>query len=179
MRGSCFLAPVLAVMLSSCGQSDSTSTDSTSISYKERQAILDLISEYSYTYDEDRIDDFVELFTDDAKTYIYLAGSDTPLTETSSNAERRLVIQEFRSGPINEAGMPRHFQTNTVLTRVSSNRISGRTMVMGTQQPYDGTLARILFTAVYEDEFVFSKGEWRFALRRGLLDAPSLPSATN
>lgn len=179
MRSNCFLVAVLPVMLASCGQSGSTPSDSTFISYEERQAILDLISEYSYTYDENRIDDFVELFADDAKTYIYLAGSDAPLTETSSNAERRVAIQELRDGPINEAGMPRHFQTNTVLTRVSGNRISGRTMVMGTQQPYDGSSARILFTAVYEDEFVVSEGEWRFAVRRGLLDAPSLPGAAN
>lgn len=172
MRSSQLLLSIIVATLFACSQSDSTF-----ISFKERQAILDLISEYSYTYDEGRIDDFVELFTDDAKTYIYLAGSDSPLTETSSNTERRLEIQELRSGPINEAGMPRHFQTNTVLTRISADRIFGRTMVMGTQQPYDGTMARILFTAVYEDEFVFSNEEWRFSVRKGFLDAPSLPGA--
>jgi hypothetical protein len=156
-----------------------TTTDSTIVSYEDRQAILDLISEYSYTYDEDRLDEFVKLFTDDAKTYIYLAGAETPIVETSSNAERQRVLQEVRSGPINQAGMPRHFQTNTTLTRVSANRISGRTMVMGTQQPYDGTEARILFTGVYEDEFLLSNGAWRFATRRGLLDVTSLPGTDN
>jgi len=33
-----------------------------SISYDDRTAILDLISEYAYTFDENRIDEHVSLF---------------------------------------------------------------------------------------------------------------------
>jgi hypothetical protein len=156
----------------SCGDNNDAS-----IPYEDRQEILDLISKYAYTFDEDRIEDFVQLFAEDAKTYIYFAGSDTPFAETSSNVERRIDIQEVRSSPINQPGMPRHFQTNTLLQRISPDRISGRTMVVCTQQPYDGSEARILFSGVYEDEFVYSGGRWMFASRRGLLDAPSVPGA--
>jgi len=145
-----------------------------SISSADRAAILELISEYAYTFDEDRIGELVELFIDDAEWSIYLLGSDTPAIEASSNAERRVVLQEVRSGPINQAGMPRHFQTNTILNRLSADRISGRTMVVATQQPYDGTVGRIMFSGVYEDEFAFSDAQWRFAVRRGLLDVSSL-----
>ncbi len=166
-------------MLCSCGQPSVTPPDPLFITYEDRQEILDLISAYSYTYDEDRIEEFVDLFADDADTYIYLSGSDSPISETSSNAERRIAIQAFRSGPINQPGLPRHFQTNTELKRLSANRISGRTMVLGTQQPYDGTEARILFSGVYEDEFVLSGGRWLFALRRGRLDASSLQGVEN
>lgn len=35
--------------------------------------------------------------------------------------------------------MPRHFQTNTILDRLSTDRIAARSMVVVTQQPYDGT----------------------------------------
>ena len=167
-----FTVIVFATFMFSCG-----SNDGTSISYEDRQEILDLISEYSYSFDEDRIEDFVQLFTEDGRNYIYLAGSDTPLTETSSNAERRVVIQEARSNPLNQPGIPRHFQTNTLLKRLSADRISGRTMVVCTQQPYDGSAARVLFSGVYEDEFILSEGRWRFAIRRGLLDATSMPGA--
>ena len=145
-----------------------------SISADDRSAILDLISEYAYTFDEDRIEELVNLFVDDAEWSICLSGSDTPTMKTSTNTERRTVFQDVRSGPINEAGMPRHFQTNTVLKRLSADRISGRTMVVATQQPYDGTQGTILFSGVYEDEFVFSDAGWRFAVRRGLLDVSSL-----
>ena len=145
-----------------------------SISADDRSAILDLISEYAYTFDEDRIEETVNLFADDGEWSIFLSGSDTAMLTTSTNAERRTVFQEVRSGPINEAGMPRHFQTNTVLKRLSANRISGRTMVASTQQPYDGSQASIVFSGVYEDEFVFLDAGWRFAVRRGLLDVSSL-----
>ena len=94
-----------------------------SVSAEERSAILDLISEYAYTFDEDRIDELVDLFADDGQWCIYLSGADKPLVKAFSNAERRVVLQEVRSGPINKAGMPRHFQTNTVLKRTSSDRI--------------------------------------------------------
>ena len=145
-----------------------------SISADDRSAILDLISEYAYTFDEDRVEETVKLFVDDGEWSIYLSGSDTATLKASTNAERRAVFQEVRSGPINEAGMPRHFQTNTVLKRLSADRISGRTMVAATQQPYDGSQASVLFSGVYEDEFVFSDTGWRFAVRRGLLDMSSL-----
>jgi len=145
-----------------------------SISPVDHAAILDLISHYAYAYDEDRIDDLVDLFVDDAHWSICLTGSDTPLAEASSNQERRSLFQELRSGPINEAGMPRHFQTNTILRPLSNNRVAGRTMVLGTQQPYDGSQSRILFSGVYEDEFVMSDSRWRFARRQGRLDVSSL-----
>jgi hypothetical protein len=145
-----------------------------SISPVDHAAILDLISQYAYTYDEDRIDDMVDLFVDDAHWSICLAGSETPTMEASSNEERRCLFQEVRSGCINEAGMPRHFQTNTILKPLSDNRVAGRTMVLGTQQPYDGSQSRILFSGVYEDEFVMSNSRWRFTRRQGRLDASSL-----
>ena len=145
-----------------------------SISADDRFAILELISEYAYTFDEDRIEELVNLFVDDGEWSIYLSGSDTPTMKTSTNTERRTVMQDVRSGPMNEAGMPRHSQTNTVLKRLSADRISGRTMVVATQQPYDGTQCSTLFSGVYEDEFAFSEAGWRFAVRRGLLDVSSL-----
>jgi hypothetical protein len=145
-----------------------------SISSDDRAAILDLISMYAYTFDEDRIDEMVELFVDDAEWSIYFAGSDTPALTASSNQERRQLLQEVRSGPINEAGMPRHFQTNTILNRLSTDRIAARSMVVATQQPYDGTDGRVVFSGVYEDEFVRTDSIWRFAKRLGRLDVSSL-----
>ena len=145
-----------------------------SVSYDARTAVLDVISEYAYTFDEDRIDDLVELFAEDAEWSIYLAGSTAPLLIATSNQERRSLLQEVRSGPINQEGMPRHFQTNTVLRPLSSDRVAARTMVAATQQPYDGSPTRVLFTGVYEDEFVMSASGWRFALRQGRLDAKAL-----
>lgn len=144
------------------------------ISPSDRADILDLISEYAYRYDEDRIRDFIELFLDDAELAFYVAGSDEPTLTTTSNAERLSVMQEVRSGPLNQPGQPRHVQTNTVLKRISATTISGRTMLTCTQQPYDGSECRLLFSGIYEDVFERADGRWRFAVRRGKLDLHTL-----
>jgi hypothetical protein len=60
-----------------------------SISADDRSAIPDLISEYAYTFDEDRIEELVNLFIDDGEWSSYLSGSDTPTMKTSTNTERR------------------------------------------------------------------------------------------
>ena len=141
------------------------------ISAEDRSDILELISLYAYTFDEDRISDYVALFLDDAELSFYNAGSDSPTVTTSSNDERLRVIQDIRSGPINQPGQPRHTQTNTVLTSISLRRVAGRTMLTCTQQPYDGSPCRLLFTGVYEDVFQKTDQGWRFAVRKGFLDS--------
>ena len=141
------------------------------ISTEDRSEILELISLYAYTFDEDRIPDYVALFLEDAELSFYNARSDAPTVTTSSNGERLRVIQEIRSGPINQPGQPRHTQTNTVLTRISEDRVAGRTMLTCTQQPYDGSACRVLFTGVYEDVFQRTDQGWRFAVRKGFLDS--------
>lgn len=141
------------------------------ISPEDRADILDLISEYSYAFDEDRISDYTALFMEDAELSFYNAGSTAPLVSTSTNDERLTVMQGIRSGPINIPGQPRHIQTNTVLLADSPERIKGRTMVICTQQPYDGSPSRVLFSGIYEDQFQKTNEGWRFAVRKGFLDS--------
>ena len=141
-----------------------------SISSKERFEILELIANYSYLYDEDRIPEFVELFMLNAESSIYIGGSKQPVVFAQSNAERLVSSQEMRSGPTNQAGKPRHMQTNTILNRLSDDLIAGKTMVVCTQQPHDGSAATIMFSGIYEDEFVRTSSGWKFLKRKGLLD---------
>jgi hypothetical protein len=142
------------------------------VSAEDRADILDLISEYAFSFDEDRIADYVELFMDDAELSFFTATSDGPFQSAFNNDERLVLMQETRSGPINEAGQPRHVQTNTVLKHISPDRVSGRTLLVCTQQPYDGSDSKTLFTGVYEDEFQRTPTGWKFAIRRGHLDIP-------
>lgn len=141
------------------------------LSPEDRADILELISEYSYTFDEDRLTDYVALFLEDAELSFYNAGSASPLISTSTNDERLNVMQGIRSGELNRPGQPRHIQTNTMLRPVSSGRVAGRTMVICTQQPYDGSPCRVLFSGIYEDVFQRTDSGWRFASRRGHLDS--------
>ena len=146
------------------------------VSPEDRADILDLISEYSYSFDEDRISDYVALFLADAELSFYNAGAAAPLALTSTNDERLAVMQAIRSGPINQPGQPRHIQTNTVLQVVSPERVAGRTMVICTQQPFDGSPCRVLFSGIYEDQFQKTNQGWRFAVRKCLLDSKELGS---
>jgi 3-phenylpropionate/cinnamic acid dioxygenase small subunit len=141
------------------------------ISAEYRSEILELISRYAYTFDEDRLSDYVALFLDDAELSFYNTGSDTPTVTTSSNQERLSVMQDIRSGPINQPGQPRHTQTNTILTAIAPGRVAGRTMLTCTQQPYDASPCRLLFTGVYEDVFQQTDQGWRFAERKLFLDS--------
>jgi hypothetical protein len=140
------------------------------VSAEDRADILELVSEYAFSFDEDRISDFAELFLDDAELSFFTTTSDGPFQSAFSNDERLVSMQETRSGPINQAGQPRHIQTNTVLKHMSLDRVSGRTLLVCTQQPYDGSDSKILFTGVYEDEFQRTPTGWKFAIRRGRLD---------
>lgn len=142
------------------------------VSLEDRSEILELISEYAFAFDEDRIPEFVKLFLDDAQLSFYTATSEEPFSAVYSNTERLVELQAIRSGPLNEAGQPRHIQTNTILKYISADRVCGRTLVVCTQQPYDGSESKTLFTGVYEDEFQRTPNGWKFAIRRGCLDIP-------
>jgi hypothetical protein len=147
--------------------------NSRKVSTEDRTEILDLISEYAFSFDEDRIDEFVELFLDDAELSFYTVANDEPLYAAYNKAAILVLSHQNRSGPGNALGQPRHIQTSTLLKYISSDRISGRTLVVCTQQPYDGTDSKTLFTGVYEDEFQRTPQGWKFAIRRGRLDIQS------
>jgi hypothetical protein len=187
---SILLAIAFVISISACGMKtgeDAISlmtkeqvevVDSKKVSLEDRVDILELISEYAFAFDEDRISDYVELFQKDAELSFYSSNSDEPISSVHSNAERLVESQELRSGPFNEAGQPRHIQTNTILKYISRDRISGRTLVVCTQQPYDGSESKTLFTGVYEDEYQRTPNGWKFAIRRGYLDIYDIKPAT-
>ena len=71
---------------------------------EDRAEITELIAEYAYRYDENRITDFVELFLADAELSFYVASGDEPFLTTSSNAERMVTLREIKSSPNRQAG---------------------------------------------------------------------------
>ena len=54
----------------------------------DRQAILDLIAQYSYTYDTNDVEGWLALFHDDAVQHTHVAGQTTPLITRRSNSDR-------------------------------------------------------------------------------------------
>ena len=127
---------------------------------EDRQAIMDLIYEYSYAYDENDIKRFSNLFTENGTW-------DSPIGTARSREAIYDLLADRRGRIANRGIQNRHFQTNTILDSISVNQAKGRTMVMVTWQYPDEQHARVHLTGYYEDEFVKTTEGWKF-LRRVL-----------
>jgi hypothetical protein len=124
----------------------------------DRDAIMNLIFNYSYTYDENDIPTFCELFTEDGTW-------ESPLGSAASRAEIFSLLSPRRK-IIDERGIQnRHYQTNTILTSISADKASGRTMVLVTWQYPGEKCARTHLTGYYVDEFRKTNSGWRFSKR--------------
>ena len=124
----------------------------------DRDAIMNLIINYSYTYDENDIPAFCELFTEDGTC-------ESPLGSATSR-EKIFSLLSSRRKIIAERGIQnRHYQTNTVLTPLSADMVSGRTMVLVTWQYPGEKYARVHLTGYYIDEFRKTKHGWGFSRR--------------
>jgi hypothetical protein len=124
----------------------------------DRDAIMNLIFNYSYTYDENNITAFCELFTEDGTW-------ESPLGSAISR-ENIFSLLSSRRKIIAERGIQnRHYQTNTILTPISAVKVRGRTMVLVTWQYPGEKYARVHLTGYYIDEFRKTKNGWRFSRR--------------
>ncbi len=95
----------------------------------DRQEIMDLISRYSYTYDEAKSPDaWVSLFIENAIRSIYESNSPVPMMLTKSNEERRQEIKQRLMMRATLGIQTRHYMTNTLLNKTSEGRAEGITM---------------------------------------------------
>ncbi len=124
----------------------------------DRDAIMNLIYDYSYTYDENDIPAFCELFTEDGTW-------ESPLGSAASRGKIFSLLSPRRKIIAERGIQNRHYQTNTVLTPISSDKVNGKTMVLVTWQ-YPGEMyARVHLTGYYVDEFRKTKSGWGFSKR--------------
>ncbi len=124
---------------------------------EDKLAILDLISRYSYTYDENLIDEFMTLFTDDAEVDL--------LTYSKGLEEIRKQVEERRKYLSDNGIQPRHHQTITVLTEVSENRVHGKTYVLLTWYHKGRSELELRYSGMYDDEFIKTDAGWKFHKR--------------
>jgi len=125
---------------------------------EDRQAIMDLIYEYSYTYDENDISRFSYLFTEDGVW-------DSPIGTAKSRDEIFGLLAPRREMIAKRGIQNRHYQTNTILTLSSDGEVKGKTMVLVTWQFPGETFARVHLTGYYDDEFQFTTDGWRISRR--------------
>jgi len=134
----------------------------------DRQAILDLISSYSYAYDANDLERFSALFQTDAVLDGERRGSVT------GNAQIREVMTARRQWLAEQGIQPRHYQTNTVLTEMAEGHVQARTMVLVTWQRSGEPEPRVVHTGSYDDEFRKTAEGWRFSKRAILIDHMNL-----
>ncbi|MDT8068037.1 MAG: nuclear transport factor 2 family protein [Terriglobia bacterium] len=160
---------VCAVLLiGSVKVKSSTMADET-IAGQDGRAILQLIYQYSYTFDGRDLDGFISLFTEDALWEAYDAGAATPTVSLHGTEQLRSVIAMQMNDQISKGIQSRHFQTNTILTRLARDRVQAITMIMVTWQQ-GSQPATIVHTGFYRDEFTRQGAEWKFVKRQAYLD---------
>jgi hypothetical protein len=89
---------------------------------EDRQEILDLISAYSYSYDDNEIDALTRLFDDEAVTNIFVPSQDRPFHTTTTLTQLREEIGERRASLARKGIQTRHFVASTTLTDVPHDR---------------------------------------------------------
>ncbi len=143
--------------------------DRATISGKDRQRILDLISAYSYAYDGKDVEGFLALLTADCVWEAYASGDTTPMVKTATRDELRAVVMQ-RLAMLQQKGIQsRHYQTNTLLVPRADGQVEGTTMLILTWQ-VRGDKPHTVTTGVYRDLFVKSDGSWKFAKRSLFMD---------
>jgi 3-phenylpropionate/cinnamic acid dioxygenase small subunit len=163
---------VCAVVLIASVKVKSSTVADELVGGQDERAILRLIYQYSYTFDGRDLDGFMSLFTEDALWEAYNKGAATPTVSLHGSEELRRVIAMQMNDQISKGIQSRHFQTNTILTRLARGRVQAITMIMVTWQQ-GSQPATIVHTGFYRDEFTLQGAEWKFVKRQGYLDEPS------
>ena len=125
---------------------------------EDRYAIMDLIYEYSYSYDENDMSRFTDLFVEDG---IW----ESPIGIATSRGEIYTLLAPRREKIAQQGIQNRHFQTNTILLPSLDGKVIGKTMVLVTWQFPGEIYARVHLTGYYEDEFIRTPEGWKFSRR--------------
>jgi len=130
---------------------------------EDRQSIMDLIYEYSYTYDGNDISRFSCLFTEDGVW-------ESPIGTAISRDEIYALLAPRREMIAKRGIQNRHYQTNTILSPGSDGEVKGKTMVMVTWQFPGEVYPRVHLTGYYEDDFIRTVKGWKFSRRALYID---------
>jgi hypothetical protein len=134
------------------------------MSIEDRIAITDNIYAYSYTWDAQEIDAFLNVFTDDAVWEFFPSGAKEPeLRLHSKPAIREWGAARFerRKGKF----VSRHFQTNIVFDHLDAQSARTRTMVLVTHQGINDAAPIPILSGVYYDEHRSTPDGWRICHR--------------
>ena len=134
------------------------------INTEDRFAILEVIAQYSYTYDARDADGFANLFTDNAVWELYLSDQAEPDIKLESREE----IQDWaanrlkgREGKINS----RHHQSSTVFSNCSPDQAETQTMILVTHHEHGDPYPIPTLSGEYQDIWKKTTDGWKFSKR--------------
>ena len=130
----------------------------------DRCAILEVIANYSYTYDSLDQDGFSELFMEDATWEYYFTGEnelEIRLTSRDEICDWAAKRHGERKGKFSS----RHHQTNTVFESGSADSAKTRTMVLVTHHDVGDPHPAATLSGVYHDIWKKTPRGWKLAQR--------------
>jgi hypothetical protein len=153
----------------------------------ERADILDLISNYSWAFDEQRNADLAALFTSDID-FTVCSGSPPGIIYRVTTASDLLNTFNQQISELQTLrAQTRHFSTNTIfitkpyVNGAGKRSVQTKTMVMVVIKPFDQDTPVIDYSATATAEVVqtadVDKGEasaWKFSIRKMSMDMPAL-----
>lgn len=144
--------------------------NSNSITSKIQMEIENLISNYGFLFDHSEIDEWTNLFTEDARIEQYHGKNRKFSGGTTSNESRRINVAIYRKGLNDQGIQTRHFQTNTLLRFIDNNKISSVTNFYVLHQQAKENTPKLVHSGVYEDIFVKINHQWKFLKREIYID---------
>ncbi|MBW2387947.1 MAG: nuclear transport factor 2 family protein [Deltaproteobacteria bacterium] len=135
-----------------------TRADDHELDPKDHLEILALVSEYARCFDSGDLEAFAELFTPDGSLT-------TPIGTGSTRAGIREWAETRWSSLRKEGVSPRHFQTNTQLTKTAPGTVRGTTQLLLVWLTSPDGAAQLKGVARYDDEFRHTSEGWRFHRR--------------
>ena len=139
------------------------------LNIEDRLAILEMIAQYSYTYDSQDADGFARLFAEDGVFEVFAPAKGVAVL----HLESRAAIHAWAAKSLEARRMvftSRHHQSGTLFDKLTADAAETRTMVLVTHQRLDDASPHPTLTGVYKDLWRKTAEGWRFARRAAYVD---------
>ncbi len=152
-------AVMLVVMFAGCA---SKATLQSLDELTAKQAIRDVLYQYTYNFDGKNPDQFVELFLPNAVWEIFPRGAEKPLFSFKGREDlKNFVANRFKT--VLATRQTRHYITNTVFLELTADYARTQSTVLVVHKIKGKKLPVLINSGVYDDEFKKTKDGWKFA----------------
>lgn len=131
---------------------------------KDRLAILDVISQYSYRWDSKDAQGFANLFTVDAIMESWQLGARQPRSRIEGRQAIFAYARQSHTGRLADR-QTRHHQTAVIFLELTATTARTENMVMVTHQTIDDRAAFISTSGIYRNTWRKTEKGWKIASR--------------